>query len=89
MTDCDTHLNDVIDAIGRLGIDVRSEHLGGGGGGLCSLKGRRVVFVDLDADLATQTQRCLDALSLLPEADECYLAPAIREAIEQRRAEGA
>ncbi len=79
-------LDAVIGLCGRLDIEVRLEHLGGGGGGLCTLRGRRVLFMDLDADAATRLDGCLAALATVPEVDSMYVAPRLREGIEKKRA---
>ncbi len=75
-----------IELLARLGVDVRDEHLGGGGGGLCRLHGRRIVFVDLDADLATRLQDSIRALATLSEIDAVYVTPALRELIDRQKA---
>lgn len=80
MNDSTRH-EELFDLCRRLDIEVRSEHLGGTGGGLCTLKGRRVLFVDLDADQATQFHRSAQSLGGLPELDNLYLSPALREAL--------
>ena len=73
----------VLDLLGRLGVQVRREHFGGQGGGLCQVHGRRIVFVDLDADAATQLEACVRALSSLPELDTVYVPPVLRELIDR------
>lgn len=83
MDDPSAHLDAVIDVFTRLGIDVRKERLGGVGGGLCTLRGTKVLFVDLDADVATRLDRSLDALSTIPNLESVYLVPALRERIER------
>jgi len=83
--DAATQVEAVVDLLGRLGIEVRKERLGGAGGSLCEIRGRRVVFIDLEADLATTLDRCLTALAALPEVDELYLPPELRERLEQLR----
>ncbi len=75
-------LDHIIGLFGRLGINVRRERLGGGGGGLCRVHGQPVVFLDLDADVATRVDRCLAALAALPEAGSMYLTPVLREQLE-------
>jgi hypothetical protein len=82
-----TQLSEVVRLLERLGIEVRNERLGGSGGSLCHLRGRPVVFVDLDADLATRLERCVAALATIPDAESLYLSPQLRERIETRRAE--
>jgi hypothetical protein len=72
---------ELFDLCRRLEIEVRREHLGGDGGGLCTLKGRRVLFVDLDADQATQFHQSTKSIGALPEIDDLYLSPALRDTI--------
>lgn len=72
-----------VELLERLEIDIRREHLGGGGGGLCSLRGRRIVFIDLDADIPTRLEQTLRGLAGLPELESAYVTPALRELIEQ------
>jgi len=77
-------INAAIELLGRLGVDVRREHLGGEGrSGLCTIRGRRAFFLDLDADLATRAEQSLAALAGLPELEGVYVAPALRELLEQ------
>lgn len=85
MVDTATQLDAVIQVFERLGVKLRKEHLGGNGGGLCTLRGERVVFIDLDADPPTHLDRCLAALSTMPELDSVYLIPALRERINRLR----
>jgi hypothetical protein len=81
--DTTTQFNAVVDLFGRLGVQVRREHLGGRGGGLCQVHGHRVIFVDLDADAATQMEVCVRALSSLPELETVYVPPVLRELIDR------
>ena len=81
----DSHLDAVIDVFSRLGVTVRRERLGGGGGGLCTLHGKQVLFVDLDADAATRLDQSILALSTVPGLDTVYVVPAVRERIERIR----
>ncbi len=78
----------VLDLFERLQIEVRQEHLGGGGGSLCSLRSRRVLFVDLDADAATRLDQCVHGLAELPELASLYVPPEIRERIERAQEYG-
>lgn len=68
-----------------LGAETRLERLGGEGGGLCRVRGKAIVFVDLDADLETRVARCLEALSRLPGAENAYLSPVLRERLDGLR----
>ncbi len=66
-----------------LGIEIRRVPLGGEGGGLCSLRGRRVLFVDTNADTATRYDRTIAALATLPELQDRYLPPEVREDLDR------
>ncbi|NLX23983.1 MAG: hypothetical protein GXY55_20210 [Phycisphaerae bacterium] len=69
----------------QVGIEVRAEPMNGEGGGLCVLRGRRVLFVDTLADLATRYDRTLAALASVEGVDQCYLVPEVRQDIERQR----
>lgn len=80
--DAAQRLDEVFDLARRLEVQVRSEHLGGDSGGLCVLRGRRVLFVDLDADPLVRLDRCVAAVRLLPGVEGVYVPPALRELID-------
>jgi len=67
---------------------VRSEPLGGEGGGICRVRGQTVLFLDTMADPATQFRRTLEAMADLPGLDQEYLRPELREQIDRIRAGG-
>lgn len=75
--------DEVLKLCERLGIEVRREHLGGEGGDLCTVRGRRLMFIDLDADIATQLAVCVKALGGLPEIERVYLPQVLRELIDR------
>ena len=78
-------LEQLIELADCLGVQVRYEALGGVGGGLCRLKGQQVLFIDTQADVRTQAATTLQALAGLPELDNCYLRPDLREQIDRLR----
>jgi len=82
LTDVASQFDVVVDLFVRLGVPVRREKLGGSGGGLCVVRGERVLFIDSDADVGTQLERCLAALATIPEVDEIYLVPSLRDRVE-------
>ena len=85
MTDFAAQLDELIELCRRLDLEVRKDLLGGTGGGLCSVHGRRVLFIDLDADVATRLDGCLAAFATLPEVDSIFITPALRERIDRLR----
>lgn len=73
----------VISILERVGVEVRETSLGGAGGGLCEVRGRKILLVDVDADQRTRLERCVRALADLPEAQSVYLPPVVRELMDQ------
>ena len=71
----------------QIGIDVRAEPMGGTGGGLCRLRGQRVLFVDTAADLDSRYEKTLAALAPLPELENRFLLPEIRRDVDHWRQE--
>lgn len=86
--DISRRLDALLELAEQLGIDIRAETMGGSGGGLCRLKGRRVLFVDTAADLATRYDRTLAAMAGLTEIDARFLLPEVRQDIEHQRSAG-
>ena len=83
---------ELLEVARRLGLEVRHVHLGGSGGGLASFKGKRQLFVDMDADPEEQLDRTVDAMASMPEIGNVFLRPDVRELFERhspppRRAE--
>jgi hypothetical protein len=85
MIDPERTLGMIIELCERLSIAVREEHLGGDGGGLCVMRDRRLLFVDLDADTATRLHQCANALANLPELEQIFVPPALRQVLSEVR----
>lgn len=85
--DITTQLNALLDLAEKLGIEVRQVPLDDGGGGFCKLRGRRILFVDVLADTSDQIARVAGALASLPELQDQYVVPQLRELLERYCAE--
>ena len=83
--DATAQLDTIVRLFEQLGVEVRQERLGGSGGGLCRIRGRRVVFIDLDADAATRLDRSIEALAAVPEAAAVYVNQELRERMDRFR----
>jgi len=64
------------------GITVRTEALGGNGGGLCTVKGRKIFFVDTQAPSAESAAICAEAFSTVVDIEGIYIKPEVREFVE-------
>jgi hypothetical protein len=51
-----------LDLARRMGYEIRQEWLGGNGGGGCTLRGRKILFLDLALGPAEQLDQVLDSL---------------------------
>ncbi|MHC4185507.1 MAG: hypothetical protein ACYSR4_06195 [Planctomycetota bacterium] len=67
------------------GIAIRSEPLGGSGGGLCTVKGERIFFVDTQATSAEMAATCAEAVAKVVDIEGIYIRPEIREFIERHK----
>ena len=70
------------------GIEIRRTAMGGGGGGMCEIRGVRVLFLDTEAEPETSYERALEGLAGVADLDECYLRPEIREELDRMRTQG-
>lgn len=64
-------------------VAIRSEPLGGNGGGLCTIKGQMIFFVDTQAPSAEVAAMCAEAVVRLLDIETVYVRPEVREFIEK------
>jgi hypothetical protein len=69
----------------QAGYQVRHEWLGGGGGGGCEVKGRKLLFVDLALGPQEQLDRVLDALRRDPSLAEAAMPSPLRDNFRLRK----
>jgi len=75
-------LEELLSLLENNGITIRNEPLGGSGGGLCTLKGQTIFFVDTQATSAEMAAVCAEAVSQLINTETIYIRPEIRQFIE-------
>lgn len=63
-------------------VTIRNEPLGGGGGGLCTIKGEQIFFVDTQALTADVAELCADAVTKLVDIEKVFIKPQVRQFIE-------
>lgn len=69
----------------RIGIRYRQDWLGGGGGGVCELKGQKWIFLDLAQSPAEQLDQVLEALRQDPRVLNLQLSPELRSRLGLRK----
>ncbi len=77
-------LEDLLAILETNGVTVRNEQLGGSGGGLCTVKGQQVFFVDTQAPSADTAAMCVEAVIKVVDIEQLYLKPQVRQFIENR-----
>ena len=75
-------LEELLALLGANGVTVRTDALGGGGGGLCKIKDEYIFFVDTQSPFAESAEICARAVGELVDIETIYLRPEIREFIE-------
>jgi hypothetical protein len=68
-------------------IAVRTEPMGGRGGGLCKLKDKTLFFVDSEASAADTAAICARTVGQLLEIEKMYIKPQVRDFIEEHVSE--
>ena len=63
-------------------VTIRNEPLGGGSGGLCTVKGKQIFFLDTQATSADSAVICAEAISKVLDIDKLYIRPEVRRFIE-------
>jgi hypothetical protein len=75
-------LDELLALLEANGVTIRSEPLGGSGGGLCTIKGQHIFFVDTEAASAISAAMCAEAVSEVVDVEQIYIKPQIRQFIE-------
>ena len=75
-------LDELLALLEHNGVAVRTDALGGGGGGLCKIKDKSVFFVDSQSSALENARLCACAVAELVEIEKIYIRPEVREFIE-------
>ena len=75
-------LNELLTILEANNVHIRHEHLGGSGGGLCTLKGQHYFFVDSEAPSFEMAVLGAKALNITVDTEKIYLKPQVRQFLE-------
>ena len=64
------------------GAEIRKEPLGGGGGGLCIVKGKAIFFLDTQGSSAEIAVLAAQAVTKVVDIETIYVKPQVRQFIE-------
>ncbi|HOK65517.1 MAG TPA: hypothetical protein PK054_06480 [Anaerohalosphaeraceae bacterium] len=79
-------LDEFLELLSSQGVQVRQESMGGGGGGLCEIRGRMIFFLDTQAsalDSAVQAGKAV--LKVIEDPETIFLKPAVRDFLDRVR----
>ncbi len=69
-------------------VEIRTEMMGGGGGGLCKIKDKYTFFVDTQAPTAEAASICAQAVAKIVDIENIYIKPEVRDFIQKNKPEG-
>ena len=76
-------LDELLGLLEAQNVIIRRDALGGAGGGLCSIKGKNIFFLDTQASTAEIAAKCAEALAKVADIEKLYIKPQVRELIEK------
>ncbi|MFH1615530.1 MAG: hypothetical protein ABIG61_10670 [Planctomycetota bacterium] len=77
-------LDELLDLLQKNNVRIRTEALGGSGGGLCTIKGSSVFFLDSQAQTSDIAAICAQAVAKIVDIDAVYIKPQVRQFIENQ-----
>ncbi len=75
-------LDELLTLLEQNGVSIRTEPMGGAGGGLCKMKDKQVFFVDAEAATADMVAVCAEAVRETVDVEKIYIRPQIRAFLE-------
>ena len=78
-------LEELVTLLETAGVNIRREPLGGSGGGLCTVKGKQIFFLDTEANSTDMAAICVQAIEKVVEIENIYIRPIVRQFIEEHR----
>jgi hypothetical protein len=79
-------LEEALNAAREIGFDIREEWFGGSGGGACAVRGRKILFLDLNLGPRQRLDQVLTALRSDPQTAEIMMTTMLRRVLESRDA---
>ncbi|NQV32927.1 MAG: hypothetical protein HQ515_09545 [Phycisphaeraceae bacterium] len=78
-------LEELVSLLETNGIQVRDEPLSGQRGGLCTVRGRPIVFLGSDTPVQDNADACAEAVNQAMNIEDLYIKPQVRQYIEAHR----
>jgi hypothetical protein len=81
-----TLLEEALNAARQIGFEIREEWFGGMSGGACVVRGRKMLFLDLNLGPRQRLDQVLSALRSDPQSAEIMMTTALRRVLETTKA---
>ncbi|MCP4450662.1 MAG: hypothetical protein GY809_04320 [Planctomycetes bacterium] len=78
-------LEELVSLLETNGIQVRDEPMPGQRSGLCTVRGRPIMFLDSDTSVQDSADACAEAAGQAINIEELYIKPQVRQYIEAHR----
>ncbi|MGD0784450.1 MAG: hypothetical protein ABR969_01370 [Sedimentisphaerales bacterium] len=75
-------LDELLELLEKNNVKIRKDSLGGGGSGLCKIKGEYLFFLDMDSSSYEVAISCAKAVNEIIDIETIYLKPEVREFLE-------
>jgi hypothetical protein len=75
-------LEELVSLLETHGVQVRDEPLAGQHSGLCTVRGRPIMFLDSDSSVQDNADACAEAAGQAINIEELYIKPQVRQYIE-------
>jgi len=82
-------LDELIGLLEAHNVIIRREPMGGSGGGLCTVRGEKILFLDAQAQTAELASVCAEAVMQTIDIEQIYIRPEVRRFIENHRGQTA
>jgi hypothetical protein len=80
-------LDELLGLLEGQNVIIRRDALGGDGGGLCSIKGKNIFYLDTQANVTETAAKCAEALIKVADVEKLYIKPQIRELLDKLKRE--
>ena len=78
-------IDEMLNMLENSEVSVRRDSLGGAGSSLCNLKGKKVLFFDIDASPYDNAAVLASVVNKFVDTELIFIKPAIRQFLEQNR----
>ena len=75
-------LDELVALLEQNNVTIRYDTLGGGGGGLCKIRGSYIFFLDTQSPVMHRAEIAAEAVSQLLDIEAIYLRPEVRQFVE-------